>query len=250
MKKYLFILSIILCLTLVSSAVPSLGFFKEGNDIELKQTCTINGTFCNYCNISSVDYPNGTIVINDVEMTKRNGDFNYTLDGSYTDGIYGTYKVNGYCTFGSDVIKNWVYYVDVNPTGEELGIQTSIIYIIIFIISILVLVSLLVLGIYLPVSNNRDEMTGYILAINNLKYLKILLLSFAYLTAFFISFFTYYLSRAFLWADFITNIAYFIFVLMAILILPFFIFMIYLFIANWIKDNKLYELISRGLKVR
>ena len=98
-----------LALPLISSSVPSLGYFEHGEDIELKQTCTINGTFCDLCNISSVDYPNGNRILTDISMTKRAGDFNYTLDGTYTEDTTGMYKVNGYCKFGDDVIKNWVY---------------------------------------------------------------------------------------------------------------------------------------------
>ena len=123
MKKILIVLFCIIQinLILVNASSPTLGTFEKGKEIELKQTCTINGTFCDVCNISSVDYPNGTRIIYDIVMTKRNGDFNYTLNSDYVN-VLGTYKINGYCTYGSDVIRNWVYYFIVTPTGE---IQTT-----------------------------------------------------------------------------------------------------------------------------
>jgi hypothetical protein len=109
---------LVICVGLVSASVKTLGTFQRGTDIELRQTCTINGTFCDYCNISSFDYPNGTRAISDVEMTRRTGDFNYTVNSSTTN-TSGSYKVNGYCGFGDDVIKNFVYWVNINPLGIE-----------------------------------------------------------------------------------------------------------------------------------
>ena len=134
-KEILFMILIFLIIPLINSSIPNLGYFEHGKDIELRQTCTINGTFCDYCNISSVDYPNGSRIISDVSMTKRSADFNYTLDGSYTQNIIGTYKVNGYCKFGDDVIKNWVYYFDVTINGREPpeGV-TIVVFVIIFLI--------------------------------------------------------------------------------------------------------------------
>ena len=86
------------------------------NEIELKQTCVINGTFCDSCNISSVDYPNGSRIISDIAMTKRISDFNYTLNENLVN-VIGRYRVNGYCDYGSDVRRTWVYYLDVTPSG-------------------------------------------------------------------------------------------------------------------------------------
>ena len=143
-RNLLLIVLLIFTIPLISSSVPGLGYFEHGSDIELKQTCTINGTFCDLCNISSVDYPDGSRIIADVEMTKRSADFNYTLDGSYTEDITGMYKVNGYCKFGSDVIKNWVYYFDVTVNGKAPpeGI-TIIIFVILFLILLAMITGLI-----------------------------------------------------------------------------------------------------------
>lgn len=115
-KKIYLTFALVFLIGIVSASSPTLGTFRVGSNIELKQTCTINGTFCDLCNITSVDYPNGTIIVNDVEMTKRVGDFNYSLVASNTM-IIGTYRVNGYCDYGSDVRKTWVYTFEVTPSG-------------------------------------------------------------------------------------------------------------------------------------
>lgn len=104
--------------SMVSASMPELGVFKLNSDIELKQTCSINATFCDNCNISSIDYPNGSIMLSNVQMTKRIGDFNYTISGANISSV-GEYRVNGYCRVEPDVMKNWVYWFEVTPTGQS-----------------------------------------------------------------------------------------------------------------------------------
>jgi len=246
------ILLLILCISLISIAsasAPSIGDYEIYEDIELKQTCVINGTFCDSCNISSVDYPNGTILISDIGMTKRAGDFNYTLDGSYTDAS-GTYRVNGFCDYGDDVRKNWVYNFRVSKLRGELSTSESITYIIVFIIGFIVFIGLLIMGIYLPGSNKRDEMTGYIIAVRNIKYLKLVCLGFAYIISLTISYFAYTLSYAYLDFQFLTSLFKFLFYFEAIATLPLFILFTYLTISNLIRDSQVKDLLLRGLRVK
>jgi len=117
-SKLILILFAIFFVGFVSASMPTLGVFKQGEDIELKQTCSINATFCTNCNISSVDYPNGSRLLSDVQMTKRIGDFNYTILGVDVSEL-GQYRINGYCRLEPDVMKNWVYFIEVTPTGQS-----------------------------------------------------------------------------------------------------------------------------------
>jgi lysylphosphatidylglycerol synthetase-like protein (DUF2156 family) len=133
------VLSSFLLLTLVNAAIPNLGIFKTDDSIELIQSCVINGTFCTSCNISSVDYPNGTRAVKNIVMTKRTGDFNYTLNSTYVTDL-GVYKNNGYCKYGSDVIKNWVYYFEVTNTGEKVSGTNTILVAAFLILTIVCLV--------------------------------------------------------------------------------------------------------------
>jgi hypothetical protein len=131
-NKYIFMIAVgifLVCVvSLTSAAIPHLGTFRANESIELKQTCTINGSFCDDCNISSVDLPDGERAISNVIMTKREGDFNFSFDGSNTT-LIGTYRVNGFCRFGSDVLKNWAYYLDVTPNGRESTVGLALFYI-------------------------------------------------------------------------------------------------------------------------
>ncbi|MBD3252885.1 hypothetical protein GF386_04085 [Candidatus Pacearchaeota archaeon] len=114
--KLIIAFTILLCIGLVSSANPSFGVFKINEDIEIVQLCYINGTSCDFCNITSIDYPNGTRAINEVEMTKRNSDFNYTFNKS---NVLGEYRINGYCGYEADVRKPFVASFDVTQSGAE-----------------------------------------------------------------------------------------------------------------------------------
>ena len=138
----------------------------------------------------------------------------------------------------------------VTPTGNSLDSAKSLAYILIFIISFLIFIGLLIIGIALPVSNKRDEMTGYILAVNNLKYLKMFCLGLAYVTLVFMSYFVYNFSYAYLDMTFMTNIFYFIFIGLAYLTLPLFILSSFFTIANLVRDSKVADLLSRGLRTR
>jgi hypothetical protein len=139
---------------------------------------------------------------------------------------------------------------EVTVTGQELTITKSTMYIFIFIIFFILLIGFLIGGIYLPSNNQSDELTGYILAVSNLKYAKVFLLAFAFLTAVILSYFSYQLSLAYLDMDFLSNIFLFLFYFSLALIIVGFPLMIYFLIANWIKDNKISELLSRGLSVK
>jgi len=107
---------LLLSVSLISGANPSFGTFKKSNDVDLKQVCFINGTICDVCNISSIDYPNGTSAVEDIEMTKRSADFFYQFNQSEPLGYY---KVNGYCTYGDDVTKPFTAVFEVTISGAN-----------------------------------------------------------------------------------------------------------------------------------
>lgn len=135
MKKLLIsLLFVIAFISIASAASPSLGTFQSTKDIEVLQTCAINGSICDLCNISSINYPNGSAIVSDVAMTKRTSDFNYTLKGGRTVDIHGEYLVNGFCDFGTDVRRPFVYAFDVTPSGQGGRSLTSYYWLIIVLV--------------------------------------------------------------------------------------------------------------------
>lgn len=132
MKKQIYLmiaLAFILSIALVSSAQPTLGTFKSGDCIALKQICAN----CSFNNISSVIYPDSTQALGQASMDKSGTEYNYTFCDTNKSG---TYQVNGYGD-PAGVIKVWNYNFIVNANGgaEPNGIVT--IFFILFLLFIL-----------------------------------------------------------------------------------------------------------------
>jgi hypothetical protein len=138
----------------------------------------------------------------------------------------------------------------VTPIGSELSIEKSIVYLIIFLLSLLIFAGLMTMGIALPSNNKSDEMTGYIIAVSNMKYLKMIFLGFAYMFAVFISYFAWMLCYSYLDFSFLSSIMQWVFYVLAILTLPLFILFAYLCIANLVRDSKIHEKLMLGFKVK
>ena len=112
--KYKIITSIFLVLILIgliNAGEQSLGIFKQGSIIELKQTCAN----CSYNNVTSVIYPDSTQAIGNNAMAKTGTEYNLTFTN--TD-ILGSYIVNGVGNpAGIDTI--WTYSFEVTPSGQS-----------------------------------------------------------------------------------------------------------------------------------
>ena len=137
-----------------------------------------------------------------------------------------------------------------STTGVQLTSAKATSYVIIFVISFLVFLGFLILGLYLPYKNKSDAMTGYIIAVSNVKYLKVLCLCFAFLASMFISYFSWMVCYSYLDMNFVTNIFKTLFYAHLVLILPLFLIGMWFAIMNWIRDSEVETLLSRGLKVR
>jgi hypothetical protein len=139
---------------------------------------------------------------------------------------------------------------EVNALGIEFTTARAILNALIFTFSILVFIGLLIMGIATPSGNKSDAMTGYILAVSNLKYFKIVCLGLAYLVAVFIAYFCWMMSYAYTALIFVSEIFRIIFMTLAVLTLPLFILLAYLMIANAIRDSKIADALSRGLSYK
>jgi hypothetical protein len=102
----------------------SLGVFRIDRPVELLQTCDNGITLCSQCVISSVKYPNSSILISNVDMIKRTSDFYYSINVSTT----GNYVVDGWCTDG-EIQNTFHYNLEVTPNGEVATIGKAVLYI-------------------------------------------------------------------------------------------------------------------------
>ena len=133
MKKIILTLFIGILISLTSAAVSDLGTFKQGECINLPQTCPD----CSYNNISRIIVsPGSIIVLSDVSMQKDDTFYNYTFCNTT---LLGKYSIDGYGDLGGTKT-TWNYFFLITPSGI---IQNSIlenpILIILFVLSLIFL---------------------------------------------------------------------------------------------------------------
>lgn len=136
-KNILIILVILIILPICYAEIQTLGTFKVGECINLKQTC---GN-CTYNNITSVQIDGTSNQLLDlVEMEKIGTEYNYTFCNTTNTG---TYIVNGLGNVdGTPTV--WAYDFKVTPNGEDSNVGSAILYIGV----LAVLIIFLILSIY------------------------------------------------------------------------------------------------------
>lgn len=163
---------IISILMIVPLGSASLGTFKKDLCISLIQNCDN----CTYVNVTSVLFPNGTLRYINTSMTENANDYNYTFCDTSGLGEY-TYTTCGNLD-GLLTCESIKFYI--TPTGTSLSTGQSIIYLIFLIASICCFMLCLYYSIKIKWKHERDE-DGFIIKVNDLRYLKILLIGFCYI---------------------------------------------------------------------
>ena len=160
----LFLFAILFSFTLISAG--SLGRFTQDTTISLHQICDN----CTFVNITSISFPNGSILIINREMNKSLNDYNFSFSDTSSPGLY-IYNTCG-DQDGPLVCENIEF--DINKLGEELTTGRAIIYLILTFFIFLLFVFTLYINIILP-SGNQKNSKGQITGIIRLKYVKIML---------------------------------------------------------------------------
>lgn len=242
-KIIILMILIIVVIGLCIGRVNALEFSKVGK-LDMPYTFIQTCSSCTYVNLTISD--RNDILYSNIEMSNNgSGVWTYT----FTPITRGRYDATGEGDKDGTPTSFATYFM-INGIGEELSSAQSTSYVLIFIFALLVFGSLLALGIMLPNENGRDEMTGYIIAVNNIKYLKLTFLGIAYAIAIFISYFAWMVTYSYLDMDFLINIFRGIFIMLMSLAVPLFIMFCYLTIANLVRDSKLTDMLSRGLRTR
>lgn len=134
-QKYIWFgiaLLVLFCINLVNAEQQTLGTFKQNDCINLIQTCNN----CTYSNITSVIYPNSSVVISNVEMTKSGTYFYYFFCNT---SLNGAYIVTGVGDLdGTNEI--WNYDFTITPNGEDASVGKAIFYIGLIIILIVFII--------------------------------------------------------------------------------------------------------------
>lgn len=216
--------------------------FKVGEELDIKITC-INGGYCSsesYCNINIID-PDENLIVTGQNMTNQDSFHNYTISPNKT----GTYKVEGFCIDGEDS-EEIDFPLSITQTGTDLTQAKAWLYITILVLSILLTLGMLFVAIKLPSKNKSDELTGYIIAVSNLKYVRTFLFGLCYIMTIWISYFMWMITLALLDFTFLAGLFKFLFYTLAISTFPLFPLYIYFTIANFVKDKDIADLLSRG----
>jgi len=240
-KLLIFIVGIFL-ISFISAEVNNFAPVKQGECKLITQVCAS----CSYVNVS-ITLKDG-LLVNNTGMSNSGGAlWTYEFCNTSEKGRYdvtGSGDLLGTAT-GFDVL-----FFDVSPTGTELTQPKAVSYIVILAISILIFFGLLFVAIKLPSKNKSDELTGYIIAISNLKYLKQALMGLSYITLIWISYFTWMITYAFLDFAFLSSLFKFMFYFLAISTFPLFVLYIYFVIANFVRDKQIADLLLRGLSTK
>jgi len=145
-KKEIPIFFFLLLLIPLISATDTFGIFEKDKDVELLQVCSNSTSICDYCNISSIKYPNSSVILSDLAMNKRTAEFNYTLISNYTI-VNGDYVVSGFCG-AADGIEIWTYSFEITPNGKDKPTAgVVVLFIILFLIIVTGLLSLIIYNI-------------------------------------------------------------------------------------------------------
>lgn len=220
---------------------------KQNTEVNLTGSCIFNGGACTSgaCKLT-ITKPDGSFLIQGVNMTDAgNGDFVYNV--SFPD--LGTYSTKQECS-QSGLNNTQDSEVEITVTGQLLNSSKSILYIALMVIAFIILIICLALGITIPSKNNSDEMTGYIVSLNNMKYVKMISWGVAYLVLMLIIYLAQTISMIYLDIDFLGGLFKFGFYSMLVALVPLFIFFVYIIIANAVRDAKLADALSGGLRMR
>lgn len=151
MKKITLLLSVLFLafafISLASAAVDPAYTYKSANQIEIKNPCYNNGTYCTAgatCKITVYDTQNA-IILNNVNMTNQLNYFNISITNSgNATWPQGRYSATQVCT---DLGKSGsqTFYFDVTATGKS-DSSNIMIFIILLVISALLLLAALLTG--------------------------------------------------------------------------------------------------------
>lgn len=146
-----------------ASATSVLGTTKQDGCITLYQSCPS----CTYVNLTAIQYPNKTIILNEIGMSKSGTE--YTYEFCNTSNLGGYF----YTTIGdkNGVVSTETISFEVTYGGDSVSSSQATLYAVLLFVLIFVFI-VTILGInQLPSSNTKDE-EGKILSISYLKYLR------------------------------------------------------------------------------
>ena len=166
-----YLIMCVMCILFLNivSATTTLGVYKQGECVELKQTCAS----CSYVNFTRISYPNSTVAVRNLVTDVDGSSFNYTFCNT---SALGEYIVEGIGDVdGTDTI--FVYDFEITSSGGNYTTSDSITN-----VALIIFFFLLILGVYVLNKNidfnkwNNSIISKY----ENKNYVKLVLSSITY----------------------------------------------------------------------
>ena len=222
--------------------------FRQKETSNLLLTCTnADGSPCDSsfsCNVT-VAYPNNSLLFENQGASFNTDHYNITITN--TD-ILGSYSYLIYCTNGTDHGAQPDLSYIVNLTGEDLNISKTMLYIFILIVTLVIFLLSLYGSIKIPWKYKRDE-EGFIVQMNDLKYVKLLLWFMTYTILIFITWLTASVSK-FLELGMASGFFDMIYLTLLVFIFPIFLIVFITGILKTFSDKKINDLLGRNLRVK
>jgi hypothetical protein len=225
----------------LSAEVQTLGVFKIGDCVRLVQSCAN----CTYNEITSIQYPNSTLLSLNVLMNKNGTFYDYTFCEVNANG---NYIVNGIGNpDGIDTI--WAYNFEVTPSGLVSTNGEAIVYVILIIVVLIFFIFTMIGAVRIDGEHSYD-VGGKLLELKYGKYLKMGLFFLSILFLWFLFFLGWQVSSKVLMFDFMNTIFRTLFMILTYLIAPVFLAFTILAVVQWTLDLKLWKMTKRGLNQR
>lgn len=240
-RLIIFVMLVALVIPFVSAEQQTQGTFLQGSCVALRQTC---GN-CTYVNITKITAPDSSIILSgNNPMTKSDTSYNYTFCNTSQIGQYIVdWKAN---PDGITSANNYDFFITL--TGTSPSSAQSIIYFVVGIVSVFIFCLSLYGAIKIKWKHGRNE-RGYIVNINDLRYVKLFLWFFTYLLAIFIAFSFEHISKIADW-QLASNWMNFMFWMLISFLAPMFIITFLIGILSYLDAKKIDMLLKRGFKVR
>lgn len=241
------ILAFFLLLPTVSAIEPT-SIFRQGEDANLLFSCTQpNGLPCDSaftCNIT-IQYPNSSLLLDNQQATHNPSYYNISLPNTDTLGFH---SYQSFCTNGTSAGTSDNLYYLINIQGEEFTTGKGILYIFIMLISLALFFLCLYGALKIPWDNKRDD-DGFIVGMNDLKYVKLFLWFMSYLLLMYLAFLTTGVSK-FLEMNIASNFFNMIYLFLLVGIFPVFVLTAVFGFVRFFNDKKNLRLLERNLKPR
>lgn len=245
-KKFLIMIGLIL---LVLPLINSQLIFARYTAVNLSIPCAFNNSECSndaICNYSIFNpkqerTTNGTVKVDEKSF------FPILINESNVSEL-GEYRIDMFCAdqnyYDSATIK-----FKITPDGDELTIPRGIVYIIFYFVVMLIFILTIYGAVKIPWKNRRND-EGKVISINDLKWVKLGLMVFAYLEFLYLIAMTNQITENFMYSD---NASYFFNTVYTFLLIIFYCIIV---ILPWIvlfmviADKKTKKLLERGIPMR